>query len=165
MPKFGKMWFNGYYFGDDVPVWTSKRDSIQRLPLGMSVRRSIRKVMLTGTRHEVWHTTGGIPRVSIYYTDAVYDNSRAVTFRIRRGNGAAGSILGKRIQDKYKYFVPSSINNAEGQDARDAFAQAVSNWQTVLTDSQKVEYNRRANKGLHMSGYNLYIREYVKANA
>ena len=85
-------------------------------------------------------------------------------FRITRGNGYGGSIQGKRYQNKYSYFVPTSINNTESDPARTALAQAVGNWQTSLSQEQKAEYNRRASKGLHMSGYNLYIREYILAN-
>lgn len=86
------------------------------------------------------------------------------TFRVRRGNGYYNSIAGVEYQDQYIYFVPSSINNPEGQDARDALTAAVSNWQG-LTDAQKKIYNNRASRGgLRMPGYNLYIREYILAN-
>lgn len=93
------------------------------------------------------------------------DIGQTYIFRVRRGNGHFGSNLGELYQDKYAYFVPTSITNAEGQTARDAFAQAVSNWQNVLSPSQKVEYNLRADRLNSLSGYNLYIREYVEANA
>jgi hypothetical protein len=86
-------------------------------------------------------------------------------YRVRRGNGYYGSALGQLIQDKYAYFVPSSINNAQGQTARNALAQATLNWQTVLTEEQKAEYNRRAMIKSGLSGYNLYVGEYVEANA
>lgn len=86
-------------------------------------------------------------------------------FRVMRGNGSAGTKLGHIYQHKYGYVVPSSINNAEGQPARDLLTTAVDNWKTVLSAVEKKEYNDRANKGLHMSGYNLYIREYIRANA
>ena len=89
---------------------------------------------------------------------------KKVIFRVRTGNGYYHSTLGKRYQDIYKYFVPASINNSQGQAARDALAQAVLNWQTILTPAQKKEYQQRAVHGLRMSGYNLYIREYIKAN-
>ena len=89
----------------------------------------------------------------------------SVIFRIRRGNGYADAILGRKYQDKYKYFVPSSINNAQGQTARDALTTSVSNWKTILTDSEKAEYNKRAMKKGGLSGYNLYVGEYVEAHA
>jgi hypothetical protein len=132
MPKFGQIWFNGGYFGDDILAPTNYKNSIKRVPLGFLVRKQFK------------HT---------------------IIFRVRRGNGYYGAILGELYQDKYQYFVPSSINNAQGQTARNALAQAVLNWQTVLTAEQKAEYHKRATKGLRMSGYNLYIREYVRANA
>lgn len=89
---------------------------------------------------------------------------KQIIFRVRRGNGVAGSAAGVRYQDKYKYVVPASINNAESAAVRALFAAAVSNWQSTLTEQQKQEYNKRATKGLRMSGYNLYIREYINAN-
>jgi len=85
-------------------------------------------------------------------------------FRVQRGNGHAGTLLGHLYQHKYDYFVPDSINNAESASVRTLFATAVSNWQNVLTTEQKQAYNKRASKGMRMSGYNLYIREYIQSN-
>jgi hypothetical protein len=90
---------------------------------------------------------------------------KEIIFRVRPGNGYMGALLGVRYQDKYKYFVPSSINNAEGATARAALAQAVYNWKNVLDEATKQEYHRAAAKKQHMSGYNLYVGQYVKANA
>ena len=87
-----------------------------------------------------------------------------IIFRVRRGNGHQGAKLGKVYQDRYDYFVPSSINNVESAAIRTLLATAVSNWQNVLTPEQKQVYNKRATKGLRMSGYNLYIREYININ-
>jgi len=87
------------------------------------------------------------------------------TFRVRRGNGYYGAVLGKLYQDRYAYFVPSTINHPNGQPARNALTQANYNWYNVLTEAQKQEYIKKAKKGLSMSGRNLYIGEYVKANA
>lgn len=131
MPRFGQIWFNGYYFSDDVPTYTPFKKSIHRVPLGFRVRKQIGHKWI---------------------------------FRVRRGNGIMGSTLGFPHQDKYKYFVPASINNPEGQAARDALKEAVLNWQTVLTTEQKAAYNKRAQKPREMSGYNLYIQEYIRAN-
>lgn len=83
-------------------------------------------------------------------------------FRIRRGNGYASSLEGVYYQDKYPYFVPTSINNSESDHVRTAFAQAVDDWQNTLTETQKKTYRERANKGLKMTGYNLYISERIK---
>ena len=143
MPKFGKIWFNGGYFGRSVLAPSNQKNSIRRIPLGFHVRKVFRVSNWRGVK----------------------DTTQALIFRMRRGNGYFGARAGTLYQDKMKYYVPPSINNAKGQAARDAFATAVSNWQTVLTEEQKERYNHRAARGLHMSGYNLYIREYVKANA
>jgi len=89
---------------------------------------------------------------------------KRLIFRLRPGNGHAGTTLGQKIQDKYKYFVPDSIDNPEGQDARNALSSAVYNWKNTLSDNEKATYNHRADKLNTLSGYNLYIREYIKAN-
>lgn len=86
-------------------------------------------------------------------------------FQVSPGNGYFGTIIGHHYQKKYAYVVPSSINNPQGQAARDALAAAVSNWKTVLTPTEKNEYNDRAAHVGKMSGYNLYIKEYVEVHA
>lgn len=40
------MWFNGYYFGTDVPVYGFYRQSIRRIPLGLTVRGQIAKSVI-----------------------------------------------------------------------------------------------------------------------
>lgn len=84
---------------------------------------------------------------------------KRVIFRVRRGNGFYDSILGKLYQDKYKYVVPSSINNAEGEPSRTQLRAAVDYWQGVLSEEEKSAYNVRATKGLRMGGYHLFMRE------
>lgn len=86
-------------------------------------------------------------------------------FRIRRGNGHQGSKIGERYQDKYNYFIPTSINNPQGQAARDALTTAVSNWKNVLTAAEKAKYNKIATRRGGLTGFNLYVGEYIKANA
>jgi hypothetical protein len=165
MPKFGKTWFNGYYFGDDKPAPSNYKNSIHRVNLGTTVHRSIRKTHVGGSWVYAQHTVGGITRKSHYLVGETWNTSKAITFQTRRGNGSHGAKLGELYQDKKKHKIPVSINNPQGQPARDAFAQAVLNWQTLLTEEQKIEYYKRTPKSMHMSGYNLYIKEYIKENA
>lgn len=129
MPKFGRMWFNGYCFGENVPVYGYFGKSIKRIPLGLRVRGQL---------------------------------AHKVIFQMVRGNGLYGSVLGKAYQTIKKYFVPSSINNVQGEPYRAQMRAAVHKWQADLTTEQKEEYTKRANKGLKMSGYNLFIREAMK---
>jgi hypothetical protein len=83
------------------------------------------------------------------------------TFRVIRGNGYAGSELGEIIQHQFDRVIPSSINNFEGQGARDALTAAVAAWQ-ALTPTEKKEWTTQAQeKHLHMSGYNLYVKTYI----
>ena len=61
-------------------------------------------------------------------------------YRIRRGNGFYGTVVGELIQDKYPYFVPRSIKNPEGQHARDVFTAAVAGWQALTAEIKKCAY-------------------------
>ena len=86
-------------------------------------------------------------------------------FRFRRGNGYYNANVGTFYQDQYDYFVPTSITDAAGDASRAACAAGVTAWQT-LSDTQKQVYNDSASmQGLRMSGYNLFMRNYIKANA
>jgi len=84
---------------------------------------------------------------------------KKVIFRVRRGNGHAGAVAGIAYQDKYKYVVPSSINNVESTPYRTQWAACVDYWRNILSDDEKEVYNKRAVKGFRMSGYNLFMRE------
>jgi hypothetical protein len=88
-----------------------------------------------------------------------------VTYRVRRGNGYAGTIYGKRYFDKYKYFIPASINNAAGQTSREVFADAMHKWTYEMTAEQKKVWNDRAIGRKAIFGKNLYIAARVKAEA
>jgi len=146
MPKYGQAWYSGELYGDKKLAPSNFKSSIHRVPLGFLVRKVFRCTD--------WRKIHG-PK----------DTSRALIFRVRRGNGYFSSIPGELYQDKYRYFVPSSINNPQGAAARTAFATAVYNWKNVLDEATKLEYHKAAVKRGKMSGYNLYVGAYVKANA
>jgi len=57
---------------------------------------------------------------------------------------------------------PPYTNSVRQQEVRAAFAMAVKLWQTMLT-VQKTEYRRKA-KGKGMSGYELWIKEYMETH-
>ena len=83
---------------------------------------------------------------------------KQVIFRVRRGNGHAGAVAGIEYQDKYGYFVPDNISNVESAPYRTHWKASVDYWQNILSTEEKQAYNTRANKGLHMSGYNLFMQ-------
>lgn len=134
------------------------------LPLGCHARNTCGKYHTGGTWVYSTNTVYGITRRSHHLLNPTWNTSGAIIYRCRRGNGFYGSVLGKMYQDQYAYFVPLSINNVQGEPARQAFATAVSNWQNVLSDAQKQVYYDRA-RNMCMTGYNLYISEYVRDNA
>jgi hypothetical protein len=141
-----------------------ERPSGFRWPLGFAARRSLGKYHTGGTWSYTFNTVGGITRRSHRLIGGTWHGESAITYRVRRGNGSFGSKDREIYQDQYPYFIPSSINNSQGAAARTALATAVYNWKNVLTEEQKIAYNKRATRGLRMSGFNIYIREYIKAN-
>lgn len=147
-----------------MPGYWWKR-CIGRIPLGLLVHGAILKRHIGGTWVYTEHTVGGVTRKSHYLVGETWDTSAARIFQSRIGNGHYGSILGKRYYQRVPYKVPWPNGNPAAATARTALAQAVLNWQTVLTEEQKIEYNKRAAHGLRMSGYNLYIRECMKGEA
>lgn len=138
MPKFGWCRFAEDKFGEHVTYHNLKFRMLSSVPLGTEVRRTVRKLK--------------------------DDTTGAVTYRVRRGNGSYGSVAGKRYQDKYKYFVPTSINNPEGQHARDIFTDSVAAWQALAPTEKATWRTSRTRLGLKMSGYNLFIRVYMRDN-
>lgn len=146
MPKFGQAWFAGELFGDGKLAHSNYKNSISRIPLGLAVRKVF--------RCKDWRKLHG-PK----------DTSKAIIFRVRSGNGYMGAVYGERYQDKYRYFAPWPNGNPAAGAARTALATAVHNWKYVLDDATKAEYHHAAVKRGKMSGYNLYVGAYVKANA
>lgn len=84
-------------------------------------------------------------------------------YRIRPGNGYFFSEIGVKYQDKYQYFVPPSINNPEGQHARDVFKNAVTAWQ-ALPEAEKNIWRAKERYISGVSGYNLFIKDYMQKN-
>jgi hypothetical protein len=78
-------------------------------------------------------------------------------------SGKVGSIVCYRRWNKQyaRQHVKQRESNTEAQKTmRHTFADAVKSWQ-VLIKNEKDKFNRRA-RHLNMSGYNLYISQYMK---
>jgi len=88
--------------------------------------------------------------------------AKSKIFRIRPGNGFFDTNLSDEYQDQYAYFVPLSINNPQSEPYRAQWKASVAKWKYGLTDAEKAVYNKRASKSMHMSGYNLFMREAMK---
>lgn len=136
MPKFGWCRYAEDKFGDRVRFHDTKFRMLSGIVLDQEVRGTIRK------------RTGDI--------------TKAVTYRVRRGNGHYGSVLDKRYQDKYKYTAAMAAIDTGVVPDKTMLATAVDYWKNVLTTGQQVEYNRRAGRQLRMSGYNLFISEALR---
>jgi hypothetical protein len=66
---------------------------------------------------------------------------------------------GKPQNFKEKFYVPYNPQTPLQQANRAKLADAVLAWQ-CLTSEEKSAYNKRA-RGRHMSGYNLFIRNFM----
>lgn len=71
------------------------------------------------------------------------------------------SIDGEKFLIRRDFYSPSNPQTAAQQANRGTFSDAVAGWQS-LTDAEKKGYNKRA-QGKNLSGYNLYISEYMRS--
>jgi hypothetical protein len=63
---------------------------------------------------------------------------------------------------KNRYYIPANPRTVPQQARRTVYADGIIAWQG-LTLPEKLSYNARA-KGKTMSGYNLFMREYLNSN-
>jgi len=82
-------------------------------------------------------------------------------YRVRPGNGHAGTKKGKTYQDRYKYFVPSTINHPNGDTSRTYFAAAVQAWKNLTQEEQEVWKKLEASHKM-VPGRYLFIGDYMK---
>jgi len=66
---------------------------------------------------------------------------------------------GKQVQIKEVFYTPTNPQTEAQQAWRAIFADAVAGWQG-LTQTEKDVYNQRV-KYKNLSGYNLYLKEYL----
>ena len=64
-----------------------------------------------------------------------------------------------KITIREKFYVPTQTWSQAKEDSQNKFKAAISAYQ-ILTESEKLVYHRRA-VGMHLSGYNLFIKEYM----
>jgi len=69
------------------------------------------------------------------------------------------NVTGRTKFYREPYYITKNPRTAPQQAWRSVFADAVAGWQ-ALTPEQKNQYNIKA-KGKHMSGYNLFLHEYL----
>jgi len=69
---------------------------------------------------------------------------------------------GKRIKEILPFMYPSNPRTEEQQANRQKIADGVLTWKN-LTEEEKSVYNKEA-IGKRMSGYNLFLSEYLKSN-
>jgi len=72
------------------------------------------------------------------------------------------NVTGKVKNYREPYYITRNPRTSDQQAWRQIFADAISAWQ-ALTQEQKDQYNKDA-KGKGLSGYNLFLKEYLKSH-
>jgi len=90
----------------------------------------------------------------VYYGNKFYGDSRTYEgiYQTRHYNGGKYTV-------QEKFYNPVNNKHATQQTWRGRFADAISAWQ-ALTTSQKEVYRIKSN-GKQMSGYNVFLHEYL----
>ncbi len=89
--------------------------------------------------------------------------AKEIIYRVEAGNGYFGSKEGVIYQHQYKYFVPLSINNPQGEPYRVKFRNAIIAWQG-LSEEEKQPWRAKERRIKGKSGYNLYIQNYMRTH-
>jgi len=69
------------------------------------------------------------------------------------------SVKGHQVNVKERFYIPHNPQTEAQQANRNKFKDAISAWY-ALTDEEKEVYNERA-KGKNMTGYNIFVKEYM----
>lgn len=91
-------------------------------------------------------------RGDITWAEAEATIPHAGIYQVRRVNG-------KKIPYKLKFYRPTNPQTVNQQSRRAVFADGIIHWR-ALTSDEKKSLNIRARR-VRMSGYNLYLREYM----
>ena len=86
--------------------------------------------------------------------------SKVKIYRVRRGNGFYGSILGKKYREEMAYYTPTNRQHPDQQAWRGIFANAVADAK-LLTEEQRGPYKKTAQEEGGQSWISIFIREYM----
>lgn len=87
--------------------------------------------------------------------------NKKLIYRVTRSNGYGGAPPGKLFQDRYNYFVPSTIMHPNGDAARLKFKNGMAAW-ALLSDEEKQTWAAAATKRSGLKAHNLFMRHYLK---
>jgi len=88
--------------------------------------------------------------------------AKTKTYRVRHGNGAYGTILGKKYQDEMIYYTPTNPQTVDQQANRTKFADAMAS-AIALTEEQRAPYKERAREEGGVTWFNIFIGDYMLA--
>ena len=81
-------------------------------------------------------------------------------FRVRRGNGHAGSKLGKRYQEQKDYKIPANPQSVPQQENRAMFSEGLAE-ADGLSEEDKVPWKIKAYKVSGQTWRTLFMRAYM----
>lgn len=87
--------------------------------------------------------------------------AKTKTYRVRHGNGEAGSVLGQKYQDEMIYYTPTNPQTATQQLWRTVLRAGVWKW-SEMTPEEKAPWIEEAKKYRNWSGYNTFISAWLK---
>ena len=96
------------------------------------------------------------------YGQRIYGSHEYGEYDIRYGIYQVRKVEGKQETVRKRFYIPSNPRTEPQQAHRATFANAIIGWQGLTTE-QKMVYNNRT-KYKPLSGYNLYLREYLLSN-
>jgi len=145
------------------------------LGIGLQWKKSIGKGLLYGIKRHGNYKYGEQepvwgPKQYGYnkYGTEKYANAQSPwgIFRIRRERKdfltAGEKEDGPQYIQRETFHIPANPQTEIQQSNRTKFAEAITSWQS-LTNEQKEAYNKKAERK-QLSGYNLYISEYMLSN-
>lgn len=117
------------------------------------------------------YTAGNLPNKQgkLYYGSCVVgieirgQVGKRWIYRVRPGNGYYDSKVGVRYQDRYKYFVPSTIMHPNGDASRACFSNASIAWD-ALSNVEKQKWKDKAKNYQGLRGRELYFKDYMTRN-
>ena len=117
-----------------------------------------------GTSQFAWSNFGDDDAYLIRagYGDSFFGFSVFADFVILSGIYRTDQVTGKTKYYRQPYVIVRNPRSDLQQTNRQKMAAAVASWQ-ALTDEEKNRYNKNA-YGKRMSGYNLFLKEYLRSH-
>ncbi len=147
-------------FNDLIKIMLTPRDKL----LSLEVRKRLGKPRIYG-RSMYGFSEYGLEDNFIFWTEygaSVYGRNSYANISQLTGIYQTRHSAGRQETVLMNYYSPANPRSESQQTNRGKMASAVSAWQALTTEEKQV-YNQKA-FGKHMSGYNVFLKEYLLSN-